>query len=57
MNFVGCNIICWQQQTKITMLNYSDFKNYWTKFYADAFEDAKTFWKDYAKNVEQFYKK
>ena len=39
------------------MLNYSDIKNYWSKFYADAFEDVKTFWKDYAKNVEQFYKK
>ena len=35
------------------MLNYSDFKNYFTKFYADAFEDAKTFWKDYARNVER----
>jgi hypothetical protein len=24
------------------MLNYSDIKAYWSKFYADAFEDAKT---------------
>ena len=40
-----------------SMLNYSDIKAYWSKFYADAFEDVKTFWKDYAKNVEQFYKK
>jgi len=40
-----------------SMLNYSDIKNYWSKFYADAFEDVKTFWKDYAKNVEQFYTK
>jgi hypothetical protein len=29
------------------MLNYTDqSKNYWTKFYADAFEDTKKFWKD-----------
>jgi hypothetical protein len=40
-----------------SMLNYSDIKNYLSKFYADAFEDAKTFWKDYAKNLEQFYTK
>ncbi len=39
------------------MLNYSDFKNYWSKFYADAFEDAKNFWKNYADTVEKFYKK
>ena len=39
------------------MLNYSDVKNYWTKFYADAFEDAKSFWKNYADSVEKFYKK
>jgi hypothetical protein len=31
---------------------YSD-----TKFYADAFEDTKKFWKDYAKAVEEFYNK
>jgi hypothetical protein len=42
---------------EITMLNYSDFKNYFTKFYADAFEDAKIFWKNYADTVEKFYKK
>ena len=39
------------------MLNYTDIKNYWTKFYADAFEDSKKFWKDYAKAVEEFYNK
>ena len=37
------------------MLNYKSIKEYWSKFYADAFEDVKTFWKDYAKTVEQFY--
>ena len=42
---------------EITMLNYSDIKNYFTKFYADAFEDAKSFWKNYADSVEKFYKK
>jgi len=40
-----------------SMLNYSDIKNYWSKFYADAFEDAKSFWKNYADIVEKFYKK
>ena len=40
-----------------SMLNYSDIKNYWSKFYADAFEDVKTFWKNYADTVEKFYKK
>jgi len=40
-----------------SMLDYKSFKDYWTKFYADAFEDAKTFWKDYAKTMEQFYTK
>jgi hypothetical protein len=45
------------KQTEITMLNYSDIKNYWSKFYADAFEDAKSFWKNYADTVEKFYKK
>lgn len=40
-----------------TMLDYKSFREYWTKFYADAFEDVKTFWKDYAKNIEQFYNK
>ena len=39
------------------MLNYSDLKQYWSKFYADAFEDVKNFWKDYAKACEQFYSK
>lgn len=39
------------------MLNYSDIKNYWNKFYADAFEDAKSFWKNYLDTVEKFYKK
>ena len=39
------------------MLDYKSFKDYWTKFYADAFEDAKTFWKDCAKTMEQFYTK
>ena len=39
------------------MLNYSDIKNYWSKFYADAFEDVKTFWKNYVDTVEKFYKK
>ena len=39
------------------MLNYSDIKNYWTKFYADAFEDTKSFWKNYLDTVEKFYKK
>lgn len=39
------------------MLNYSDIKNYWSKFYADAFEDVKTFLKNYADTVEKFYKK
>ena len=32
-------------------------KEYWTKFYADAFEDAKSFWKNYADTVEKLYKK
>ncbi len=36
------------------MLDYKSFKEYWSKFYADAFEDVKTFWKDYAKTVELF---
>ncbi len=40
-----------------TMLDYKSIREYWTKFYADAFEDFKTFWKDYANNVEQFYNK
>jgi hypothetical protein len=40
-----------------SMLDYKSFKEYWSKFYADAFEDVKTFWKDYAKTVEQFYSK
>ena len=40
-----------------SMLNYSEIKNYWSKFYADAFEDAKSFWKNYADTVEKFYKK
>jgi hypothetical protein len=31
------------------MLDYKSFKEYWTKFYADAFEDAKSFWKNYAR--------
>jgi hypothetical protein len=39
------------------MLNYTDIKNYWTKFYADAFEDVKSFWKNYADTVEKLYKK
>ena len=40
-----------------SMLDYKSIKEYWSKFYADAFEDVKTFWKDYAKTVEQFYSK
>ena len=40
-----------------TMLDYKSIREYWTKFYADAFEDVKTFCKDYAKSVEQFYNK
>jgi hypothetical protein len=40
-----------------TMLDYKSIKEYFTKFYADAFEDAKKFWKDYAKAVEEFYNK
>jgi len=39
------------------MLNYSDLKNYFIKFYADAFEDAKSYWKNYLDTVEKFYKK
>ena len=39
------------------MLNYSDIKNYWSKFYTDAFEDAKSFWKNYLDTVEKLYKK
>jgi hypothetical protein len=39
------------------MINYSDFKNYFTKFYADAFEDTKSFWKNYCDQVEKLYKK
>ncbi len=39
------------------MLDYKSIKEYWTKFYADAFEDAKKFRKDYAKAVEEFYNK
>jgi hypothetical protein len=39
------------------MLDYKSIKEYFTKFYADAFEDAKKFWKDYAKAVEEFYNK
>ena len=40
-----------------SMLDYKSIKEFWSKFYIDAFEDAKTFWKDYAKSVEQFYSK
>jgi len=39
------------------MLNYNDIKSYWSKFYADAFEDVKSFWKNYADTVEKLYKK
>lgn len=39
------------------MLNYSDIKNYWSKFYADAFEDAKSYWKNYFDLVQNIYKK
>jgi hypothetical protein len=42
---------------EIQMLNYSDIKKYWSKFYQDAFEDAKSFWKDYCDSVEKLYKK
>ena len=40
-----------------SMLDYKSIKEYWSKFYAASFEDAKTFWKNYAKNLEQFYTK
>ena len=40
-----------------TMLDYKSFREYWTKFYADAFEDAKSFWKNYVDTVEKLYKK
>jgi len=39
------------------MLDYKSFREYWIKFYADVFEDVITLWKDYAKNLEQFYNK
>ena len=39
------------------MLNYNDIKSYLSKFYADVFEDAKSFWKNYADTVEKLYKK
>lgn len=40
-----------------SMLDYKSIKEYWSKFYADAFEDAKSFWKNYLDTVEKFYKK
>jgi hypothetical protein len=40
-----------------SMLDYKSIKEYWSKFYADAFEDVKNFWKDYAKACAQFYSK
>ena len=38
------------------MFDYKSFKEYFTKFYADAFEDAKSFWNNYLETVEKIYK-
>jgi len=40
-----------------SMINYSDIKNYFTKFYADYVNDVKSFWESYTAEVEKFYKK
>ena len=39
------------------MLNYSDVKNYWSKFANDYAEDVKSFWNNYLDTVQKFYNK
>jgi len=39
------------------MLNYSDVKNYWSKFANDYAEDVKSFWNNYLDTVNKFYNK
>lgn len=39
------------------MLNYSDIKNYYTKFINDYSEDVKSFWDNYFEILSKFYKK
>ena len=65
-NFIATHHICCMIYTteennfyskENNMLNYSDIKNYWSKFYADAFEDAKSYWKNYFDLVQSIYKK
>ena len=38
------------------MLNYTDVKNYWTKFLNDYTADVKSFWNNYLETVEKIYK-
>ena len=38
------------------MLNYSDIKNYWNKFFNDYAADVKSFWNNYLETVERIYK-
>jgi len=39
------------------MLNYSDIKNYFSKFTNDYAEDVKSFWNNYLDTVQKFYNK
>ena len=41
---------------KNIMLNYTDIKSYWNKFFNDYSADVKSFWNNYLEAVEKIYK-